>query len=181
WEEGGLAPDVVIEVTSKKTRRTDEKKKRLLYEMLGVAEYYQFDPMGDYLPLRLKASWLENGQYTPVPVLQNRLYSPVLGLELVVEGNVLRFYNPLTGERLASPAEQREQARFERKRADAQQLRAEAEAQARAEAEQRAERERQRAEAETQARTDAERRAQEAEARLAQLEAEFQARNRSNP
>ena len=179
WEEGGLAPDVVFEITSKKTRHTDEGKKRDLYRMLGVSEYYQFDPRGDYLNPRLKASWLENGQYTPVPILEGRLYSPLLELELVVEGNLLRFYNPLTGERLASAEELEGQMNAERRRAETEtqarneaEQRAENEIRVRNEAVQRAEREEQRAE-------QAEQRAQEAEARLAQLLAELESRSSS--
>ena len=172
WEEGGLAPDVVFEITSKKTRLTDETKKRDLYEMLGVSEYYQFDPRGDYLNPRLKASRLENRHYVPVPVLEGRLYSPLLGLDLVVEGKRLRCYNPLTGERLASAEEQEERAKRSEHQAETEWQRAEAEARSRTQAEHRAE-------AEAQARAEAERRAQEAESLLAQLRVELEARNRS--
>src|SRR3954463_2509752 len=49
WEEG-KSPDVVIEITSKTTRREDEKKKLILYrDVLKVPEYFQFDPTEDYL------------------------------------------------------------------------------------------------------------------------------------
>ena len=48
WEEGTL-PDFVLEVASKSTYRRDEREKRAIYERMGVAEYWQFDPTGDYL------------------------------------------------------------------------------------------------------------------------------------
>src|SRR4051794_3155494 len=47
WREG-KAPEVVIEVTSKTTRREDERKKLVLYrDVLKVAEYFLFDPTED--------------------------------------------------------------------------------------------------------------------------------------
>jgi len=43
WKEG-KAPDVVIEITSKSTRREDKKTKKVLYrDVLEVTEYFQFD------------------------------------------------------------------------------------------------------------------------------------------
>jgi Uma2 family endonuclease len=54
WEEN-VPPTVVIEVTSKSTRREDMVKKHDLYLQMGVREYYLFDPTGDYLkPERLR-------------------------------------------------------------------------------------------------------------------------------
>ena len=49
WEEG-KGPDLVIEITSKTTRREDQTKKLALYrDVLQVPEYFQFDPTEDYL------------------------------------------------------------------------------------------------------------------------------------
>ena len=53
WEEG-KAPELVIEVTSKSTRKKDTHHKKALYEMLGVQEYLLFDPRGDYLDSRFQ-------------------------------------------------------------------------------------------------------------------------------
>lgn len=48
WEERGRLPDVVFEITSRKTRRQDTHTKRPLYERtLKVPEYFLFDPTGD--------------------------------------------------------------------------------------------------------------------------------------
>ena len=53
WEEGE-APDFVLEVTSRSTRRQDAGFKRDLYARLGVREYWLFDPTGDWLDPRLQ-------------------------------------------------------------------------------------------------------------------------------
>ncbi|MGH9198170.1 MAG: Uma2 family endonuclease, partial [Acidimicrobiia bacterium] len=47
WQEGE-APCFVLEVTSLKTRAKDEEKKTT-YAELGISEYFQFDPFGEYL------------------------------------------------------------------------------------------------------------------------------------
>ena len=48
WEEG-RPPEVVIEVSSRKTWRQDMFTKFQLYQRLGVKEYFIFDPEYDYL------------------------------------------------------------------------------------------------------------------------------------
>lgn len=55
WAEGGRAPDFVLEITSKATQAVDEGRKRRLYRELGIGEYWQYDPTGDYLDPALKA------------------------------------------------------------------------------------------------------------------------------
>ena len=148
WEENGVAPAVVFEFTSKKTRREDVTIKRPLYEqVLRVQEYFQFDPTGDYLKPRLQGQRLQAGRYEAIALHNDRMWSEQLGLELVIVGENLRFYDPARGEWLRTY----EEAEAERKM---ETLRAEAEAQ-------RAESEKQRAET--------------AEAELARLRAELEA------
>ncbi len=48
WTEG-KAPDVVIETTSRKTRKKEVTIKPALYAQLGIPEYFVFDPERDYL------------------------------------------------------------------------------------------------------------------------------------
>ena len=52
WEEG-VPPCFIIEVTSGSTRDEDVRKKKVLYEQLGVEEYFLHDPEGDYLSPQL--------------------------------------------------------------------------------------------------------------------------------
>lgn len=45
WEEGGRAPDVIVEVLSDSTEQNDRGPKKEIYErILRVPEYYLFDP-----------------------------------------------------------------------------------------------------------------------------------------
>ena len=46
---GAQGPDFVLEITSRRTYREDQVKKRELYRSLGVQEYWQYDPTRDYL------------------------------------------------------------------------------------------------------------------------------------
>ena len=87
WNEP-KGPDFVLEVTSASTRREDEKRKREVYASLGVAEYFLYDPRGEYLTPPLHGYRLRDGEYRPLPavtVLPSRgvmVHSEVLGLDL---------------------------------------------------------------------------------------------------
>ena len=119
WEEGEV-PSFVLEVTSKTTRRHDERGKKALYERLGVGEYWQFDPTGDYLEPRLKGRVLgDGGRYRELS-LEGRDgglcgFSEVLGLDFRLEGERLRFFDPARGEYLLNPEEQHEAHQQERR------------------------------------------------------------------
>ena len=65
WREGRV-PDFVLEITSRTTRREDEGRKRQLYRRLGVTEYWQYDPTGDYLDPVLKGARLVDDSYRPI-------------------------------------------------------------------------------------------------------------------
>ena len=94
WEEG-QPPDVVFEVTSPSTRREDLRSKHDLYERLGVAEYFLFDPLGEYLRPPLQGHRLTQGHYRPLsPAADGALWSAVLGLELHPRGEHLRLFDP---------------------------------------------------------------------------------------
>ncbi|MDY6937299.1 MAG: Uma2 family endonuclease [Cyanobacteriota bacterium] len=115
WEEGGKVPSFVLEVTSKSTQENDEEDKPQKYLKLGVQEYFQFDPTGDYLNPPLKGRQLIDGIYRTVASTlvadgTLSLHSEVLGLDLQLFEGQLRFYNPETGERLLSHEEERQRA-----------------------------------------------------------------------
>lgn len=139
WEEG-KAPDVVIELSSRRTWEEDLQKKWRVYEDIGVREYYIFDPWYEYLSRPLLAYRREGGEFISVAVTQGAVSSAVLGLELVDTGETLRLRNPQTGEFLLTEEEEVARAEREAARAEREAERAEREAEARAAAEARAER-----------------------------------------
>ena len=154
WEEG-KAPDFVLEVASPSTWEDDEGWKAELYERLGVREYWQYDPTGEQLGVRLKGRRLVAGACEPQPVVESLdgtliLHSGTLGLDRRVKGREMYFLDPATSRRLLSHQEEHAARRASDSRAKLAESRAEL-------AESRAEREA------------AARRA--AEARLAELEA----------
>jgi Uma2 family endonuclease len=105
WEEG-QPPAVVFEITSRGTRLEDLGTKRALYAMLGVREYFLYDPLGEYLLPPLQGYCLQEGEYQRMPPGgEGELASQELGLELRVEEGRLRLVNPATGARLLTPAE----------------------------------------------------------------------------
>ena len=55
WEEG-QSQTVVFEITSRGSRLEDLGTKRALYAMLGVQEYFLYDPLGEYLRPPCKAT-----------------------------------------------------------------------------------------------------------------------------
>jgi Uma2 family endonuclease len=100
WEEE-KAPDVVIELTSASTRQKDLGDKRLLYEELGIREYFIFDPLHEYLEPPLRGFRLEEGFYAPIKghrkaVDSWEMDSQVLGLILRSIGQQLRLHDPET-------------------------------------------------------------------------------------
>ena len=189
WEEG-KAPAWVLEVASKSTQTKDRKRKLCDYAEMGVQEYWLFDAKGDVYPKgtpRLQGLKLKDGEYhamkSHVAGGKRMIHSKVLGLDVRVDGELLRFHDPATGQDIRHRSELEadearaqaaiEQAQAQTKQEIAQRESAEARAQqqsARAEQEAaRAEREAARAEREAATRA-------AAEARVAELEATLRSR-----
>jgi Uma2 family endonuclease len=133
------APQVIFEITSRKTQEEDLGTKRVIYARIGVAEYYLFDPYGEYLHPPLRGYQLAGEEYVlrPVETLLPpafdgkeanlppgeasqgwRLISERLKLEIWALPTgatdmpyMLRFYDPAAREWLPDP----EQAMVERK------------------------------------------------------------------
>lgn len=115
WEEGNT-PDFVLEITSKSTQKEDQEIKPNIYAALGVREYFQYDPTGDYLHPQLQGSCLVAGNYQPITatMLPNNvlsLSSHVLGLELRLQLGELRFYDAVKNEILLTYEEQVQRSR----------------------------------------------------------------------
>ncbi|MGB3266548.1 MAG: Uma2 family endonuclease [Microcoleus sp.] len=113
WKEAGIAPQFVLEITSETTQDVDQETKPETYRSLGVREYFQYDPSGDYLNPILQGLRLVNNQYHPIPANNIAfdtlwLYSEVLGLELHIVSGELRFRNPQTKEFLKTHEEEQQ-------------------------------------------------------------------------
>jgi Uma2 family endonuclease len=107
WVEG-KTPNVIIEVTSRKTKKKDTDTKPPLYARLGVREFFLFDPTQDYLVPPLLGYRLAGDEYEPlVADAEGGLVSDELGLRLQHERRHLMFYRLDTGERLLTAEEAR--------------------------------------------------------------------------
>jgi Uma2 family endonuclease len=99
WEERKV-PCFVLETTSSSTHRED-RDKRDVYRQLGVEEYFQFDPLGDYLKPTLQGLRLVNRRYRAVSRQPDgSLLSETTGVLFRAEGHRLRMTNAVTGELL---------------------------------------------------------------------------------
>lgn len=125
WEEG-VTPAVVIEVSSRKTRREDLTTKKQLYAQLGIREYFIYDPTADYLRPPLVGFVLTEDGYRPMPplfaeerpgkfrlspgtALPPEFVSHELGLRLTLNAqNDLLLYDLVTGEQLLTDTEARQ-------------------------------------------------------------------------
>jgi hypothetical protein len=126
WEEK-KKPCTLFEIASKKTWKVDVGEKRVLYEGLGIPEYFIFDPEGKYIQPQLQGFRLRKGVYVPLkPAGDGSLLSRQLGLRLVPEGDMLRLVDRKTG--IPVPTRQ-ERAEQEKQRAQQEKRRAEEEKQ----------------------------------------------------
>ncbi|MDE0637014.1 MAG: Uma2 family endonuclease [Candidatus Poribacteria bacterium] len=105
WEEG-KPPDFVLEFSSERTHRTDQKEKKLLYAAIGVQEYFLYDPERQYLPTPLMGFRLVEGEYVPIPMgPDGSVMSATLNLELRLRGKTLGFYDKVSSKWLETPAD----------------------------------------------------------------------------
>jgi Uma2 family endonuclease len=110
WEER-KSPQMIIELTSKSTRKEDLDTKFKLYrDILKVQEYFLFDPFAEYLKPPLCGFRLTDGDYLPIQPIEGRLPSEATGLHLERDGTMLRLYDPATGGWLPTLEEARARA-----------------------------------------------------------------------
>ncbi len=121
WEEGSI-PSVVFEMTSRGTKKKDDVDKKKLYAQIGIEEYWQFDPKGEWIKEQLRGFRLINGKY--VPIVNST--STALGLRLEVTGALISFYRSDNGEKLLIPTELKEKAEQEQARSQELEMRLEA-------------------------------------------------------
>ncbi len=120
WEEG-KAPNFVMETTSKKTRREDKGHKMQLYAQLRVAEYFLYDPLGEWLQPALLGYGLVGDEYLPVePDAQGGIVSEQLGITFRLEHGQLALFSTATGERLKTGTERAQEAETRAARLEAE-------------------------------------------------------------
>lgn len=111
FEQGNpKAPDFVLEITSNGSISEDQGIKRGLYAFLGVEQYWQHDPTGDYLVQPLTGLRLIDGNDWPIPVPGEDGgsligASQVLGLELRLGNGAPHFHDPDNDRTLLTYAE----------------------------------------------------------------------------
>lgn len=128
WEER-VGPSFVIEVTSESTQDEDLVDKMRKYALLGVEEYFLFDPLDEYLVPQLQGFRLAEGRYHRIqPEADGSLTSQATALRLRVEEEHLRFVDAVTGEPLLRSREVEDAAIAAQRAAEARAEEAEARA-----------------------------------------------------
>jgi Uma2 family endonuclease len=106
WQEG-KAPDFVLEVTSRSTRRKDSTFKARIYQQIGVREYFLYDPTrDDLLPPLLGFRREDADAMLPIPTNSDgSLSCETLGLRLMLDGLELVLLDQHTARPLPTEAE----------------------------------------------------------------------------
>lgn len=119
WEEEGKYPNVILEILSESTAKTDKDLKKKLYQnTFRTPDYFWFDPETQ----EFAGFHLVDGQYQPLePNPQGHLWSQQLGLYLGIHEGLLRFFTPKS-QLVPTPEEA---AEFERQQKELAQARAE--------------------------------------------------------
>jgi Uma2 family endonuclease len=115
WEEDGKYPNVIVELLSDSTAKTDKGLKKQIYQdIFRIPEYFWFDPHN----LEFAGFVLLAGKYQPMEAnSQGWLWSQQLDLFLGVDQHKLRFFTA-EGELVPTPEEVAKQqfARAEQER-----------------------------------------------------------------
>ncbi|UKO99302.1 Uma2 family endonuclease [Nostoc sp. UHCC 0870] len=107
WEEEGKYPNVILEILSDSTAKTDKGLKKEIYQdTFRTPDYFWFDPH----TLEFAGFHLVDGEYHPLQAnAQGYLWSHQLGLYLGVYDGLLRFFTR-DGQLVPTPEETAEQA-----------------------------------------------------------------------
>ena len=89
WEEGGIPPQVVMEIRSPGNRFSEMLRKFHFYEQYGVEEYYLYDPdMGTL------EGWLRHNEELREIASMAGWVSPRLQVRFELAAGVLKLYHP---------------------------------------------------------------------------------------
>lgn len=115
--QNGKPPDFVMEVASRRTWRNDSGHKRNVYEMLGVSEYWRFDPTGGrFYGQAIIGERLVNGRYERLQMAEYDdgslgATSAVLNLNFRWREQRFWIHNPATGVEYEHPLETNQRMR----------------------------------------------------------------------
>ncbi len=129
----GKPPELVLEIASRHTWRTDIEVKPDFYARLGTGEYWRFDETGEFHGARLAGDRLVDGRYRPImvdefPDGELRGYSETLGLYICWRQGRLDWYDPATENYIPSLESQRQSLESQRQSLESErQLRRQAE------------------------------------------------------
>ena len=108
--QNGKPPDVVVEIASPSTYRNDSGRKRDIYRMLAVPEYWRFNPTGgEMFGQAVIGERLSAGEYERLPLLHYDgaaagSTSPVLNLNFRYRGTELfTIHDPETEQEYEHP------------------------------------------------------------------------------
>ncbi|PSF38423.1 hypothetical protein C7H19_05410 [Aphanothece hegewaldii CCALA 016] len=110
WEEEGKYPNVIVEILSDKTAKTDRGLKKEIYQnIFRTPDYFWFDPES----LEFQGFHLLDGQYQPLqPNSSGWLWSQQLELYLGIQDAKLRLFTA-QGQLIPTPTEAALQAQSE--------------------------------------------------------------------
>jgi Uma2 family endonuclease len=118
WKDGP-APTWVLEVSSKSTCVDDRGNKKTICEMLGVAEYFLYDPRAEYLDPPLQGFRLAGDAYRPIPVDdRGEIRAETLGLSFFLRDGLIAVRDQQTGSLLLRVDEERERMETRVRRAE---------------------------------------------------------------
>ena len=127
--QNGKPPDVVVEIASPSTYRNDSGRKRDIYEMLLVPEYWRFDPSGGRMfGQAVIGERLVNDRYERLPLLRYGgivvgSTSPLLNLNFRYRGNELfTVHDPETEQEYEHPEQARIRLLENRRSADQEEI-----------------------------------------------------------
>ncbi|MBN3873742.1 Uma2 family endonuclease [Nostoc sp. JL33] len=171
WEEDGKYPNVILEILSQSTAKTDKDLKKKIYQdTFRTHDYFWFDPYTE----EFAGFHLVDGEYQPLQASeQGHLWSHQLGLYLGIYQGLLRFFTR-DGQLVPTPEETAEQAQ---ETAEEAQQKAEQAQQKAEQAQQKAEQAQQKAEQAEQKAEQAQQKAEQAEQKAERLVAKLRELN----
>ncbi|MEA5553182.1 Uma2 family endonuclease [Anabaena cylindrica UHCC 0172] len=115
WNEDGKYPNMIVEILSPSTAKTDREFKKQLYQnTFRTPDYFWFDPY----TLEFAGFHLLDGKYQPLAANEKgHLWSQQLELYLGIHDGLLRYFT-LEGNLVPTPEESAEQEAKARKAAD---------------------------------------------------------------